>query len=256
MVPLTRAETEIYKPPTLANLAEPPTFTFRAATVRDKRAFNRALAIDGLKIHSTEALRAALRSELTRLWSEDVRDAELTRLNAFWATLDQNQQSGPDDQIEIPAEDWAAYNDLMERVLGASELLRTMQADNADFYDFAPKVALGLFLVGWKGLELPFRREAGVVSIELLDQLAVELVRIEQQAIADNIEGIDRPGTAFDLLAAHALTLLSLGGAEDAKSASPSPSPKSQQPSSSASTPRPAGGKSQGGRASKKTQSA
>jgi hypothetical protein len=256
MVPHTKAETEIYKPPTLANLADPPTFKFRPATFRDKRAFSRATMVEDLKVHSTDALRQALRSELSRLWSPEERDAQLARLEAYWAASDQNRDAGPDNQVIIDPEEAIAYSDLMAAVLGASQLLRSMMADNSDFYAFAPKVALGQFLVGWTGLETPFRREGGVVSIETLTDVEEELSRIEVKAKADNIEGIGQIGTAFDLLAAHALTLLGLTGAEESKSASPSPSSSNQEPLMTASTPLPAGGKSQGGRPSKKTPSA
>jgi hypothetical protein len=244
MIPQSSTELHDYSPPNLANLPSPPKFTFRPATPRDMRALQRELRLEGLQIHSAEDLRNAMRAELRNLWSAEVRDAEMLKLNNFWATLDQNSNLPEDDQVKIEPGAWEAFEELSTRIYQASRVLRSMQTDNAEFTLYAPKVALGLFLAGWKGIDAPFRREAGVVSIETLTALEAKLLEMEDAAIKDMVEGIVAPGEAFNSLAIHAQTMLGLTGAEEGKSASPSPSTKSQRLSKKVS-PRTAGGKSQ-----------
>jgi hypothetical protein len=130
-----------------------------------------------------------------------------------------------------------------------------MQADNADFFTYAPKLALGLFLVGWRGIDAPFQRTGGIVSIDTIDAMGAALAKIERQAAIDKVEGIGAPGTAAMLLEAHALSLLNLTGDQESKSASPSPSSKSQSRSKKQRPPA-AGGKSQVGAITEKTLAA
>lgn len=255
MIPQSRDEISEHTPETLSNLPVPPVFLFRPATSRDKRAFNRALMVEGLCIHDKEAMRSAMRSELRRLWSDEDRDRELARLEALWATMDQNETLPENDRIEVTAEEWKAYEELSERAVQASVRLREMQADNADFYTYAPKLALGLFLIGWRSLDAPFQRTGGTVSIDTIDLMGAALAKVETQAALDKIEGVGAPGTAAMLLEAHALSLLNLTGDQESKSASPSPSSKNQVRSKKQRPPA-AGGKSQVGGTTEKTLAA
>jgi hypothetical protein len=109
-----------------------------------------------------------------------------------------------------------------------------MLADNMAFYRDMPRIALGMLLVGWHNIDKPFARAEGVVPLDTIDDVAVELMHIESAALGDR-PGFE-PGVAWLELSAHAIDLLNLTRGEAGKSPSPSPS-ASDQNGSKATTP-------------------
>lgn len=243
MIPLSTSELSTFTPASLANVPAPPVFSFRPVSPRDKRAYQKALMVEGLTIHSHDDIRAIMVRELGALWDEAVAETELARVRATWAAMDQN--------LDLSIEDLQAYLDLETRIGRVSKDFRQAVADNRQFNDDAPKIALSLFLVGWKKLTTPFRRSDGAVPLDTLDAVQAELTAAEATAISDNIEGVGEPGLAFNQLALHAFTLLGLTDSELGKSESLSPSPVVPQGSELTSPPA-ANGKLRGAR-SKKT---
>lgn len=219
LIPLSASEVASYTPPSLANLPTPPVFLVRPVTGRDARAFRRACMVEGLMHHQFDEIRAEMLRGLKRHWSEEDYEAGKAKVQAIWDALDQG--------LEVDPDDLEALSHLQSTVGRLHKPLATMGADNQDFNDLAPRIALTLFVVGWRHIDVPYRREAGLVPVETVDALEAAVLKIEQAAEADKVEGV-KPGVAFVQLWAHVLTAMNLTPGE--KQDFPSPS-------SSASTP-------------------
>lgn len=231
-IPLSASERSEIIPASLANLPAAPVFTFRPATERDARAFRQACRVQGLTMHSMADFRAAIRSELQMLWDKDSFDVQMPKLQALWDTIDYNSRKPEEERVAIDPDEQAAADELMQRLGRASKLLRSMEADNEQFMEDSPKLAIGQFLIGWKNITAPFRKEAGVIPLDCIDGLEKALLAMERQAVADKVEGA-KPGEAFAEIALHAFGLLNLSGVEAGNSASPSapgPIPNSLDP--------------------------
>ncbi len=256
-IPLDASEISEFTPAALRNAPAPPIFYFRPATERDSRQFWRLCKVEGLVLHTQEDIRAAIKAELRELWDQESYEREMPRLETLWATLDQNAMMPDADQIPLSEDELKAHNELMERLGQASRRLRTMAVDNEAFMSDAPKLALGLFLSGWRNVSVAFRREAGAVPLPVLDQLQTAITKLEQQAIADKVEGANFAGEAFLELSMHGFGLMNLTAATEGNSEPPSASPATPTYSRKArSHPRTAAGGSQGGARSRKTRAA
>lgn len=234
-IPLSASEKSEFTPASLANLPAAPVFSFRPATERDARAFWRLCQVKGLTLWQTGDIRAAIQAELAQLWDKESFDKEMPRLQNLWNTLDYNADQPEDQRVAIDADEQKAADALMQKLFSVSERLRQMMVDNDVFMADAPKLAIGHFLIGWKGVAAPFRKEAGVIPLDCIDGLEKALLAMERQAVADGVEGA-RPESAFAELALHAFNLLTLTGAEAGNSASPSapgPTPNSLSPTHS-----------------------
>ena len=218
-IPLSADELSTYTPPSLANLVTAPVFRFRPVTERDGRAFEGELFVNGLRRHDVDAFRAEYEIGIKALFSESEADAAIGQLREIW---DANDQS-----VDIAPNVVAAAQGLLARVTEKHVPLLRMERDNNFFFRDVGKIALGMFLVGWSGLETPFKRVEGAVPLETADALERELVKIERQAKADSVEGVD-PGAAFLQLSTHALELMNLTRGEEGNSPSLSPSPSIQ----------------------------
>jgi hypothetical protein len=219
LTPLSKDEIVPYSPASLSNVAAAPAFLFRPATKRDARAFERLCIEEGLMLHQDAEIRAEYRAALQALYTpQEAEDATII-LNGLWEKLDQGI---PADESEIDA-----ALDLMETLKRHHRPLRIIVADNSAFFQTAPLLALSLFLVGWKNVDLEFRRIGGTVPIELLIELEPVLAATEKAAIADKVAGIEI-GSAYMQIQTYALDLLHTTRAEAGKSPSLSPPPSIQ----------------------------
>ena len=215
MIPLSRDEIQSFTPASLADIETPPVFRFRPATHRDVRAFQSACIVEGLRQHDLEDIRREQERALTALFSSEEAEAGIAQFRQLWDAADQG--------VTISDEDEAAANGLLDRLQRLHRPLRVMLADNMAFFRDMPRLALGLLLVGWRNIDLPFVRAEGVVAIETIDELAQRLTSIEAAALDSAPDHL--PGTAWLELSAHAIELLNLTRGESGKSPSPSPSP-------------------------------
>jgi hypothetical protein len=212
-VPFSGDEVHEFTPPTLENIVPTPRFRFRAATERDRKRYGHLLTSEGLRQFPDEIIRAEILATLQREWSEETFKTESARLLDIFERIDQKLDVS-DDEREAAAE-------LTMRCMDVSPMLRRMDADNRRFAEEAPMVALGMFLVGWTNMPTQFRREAGIVPTATLDLLGRDLLKIEQQAVEDNVEGVTA-GLGFIQLCTHAFHLMLLD--EDAEKNSSAPS--------------------------------
>jgi hypothetical protein len=253
-IPLSASEKSEFTPASLANLPVAPVFLFRPATQRDARRFGQICSVEGLNFHTKHDQRAIFRAELKRLWDPAAFDTEMAKLEELWNTLDHNDGLPEAQRVAIDPEALDAAADLEERLVRASRVVRQMAVDNQNFMADAPKLALGLFLIGWRGIKSPFRKEAGAIPLDCIDDLEAALKAMETEARDNGVQGIE-PGTAFIELSMHAFDLLALTGAEAGNSASPSapgPTPNCLSPAHSPPVMT-AGGSQEPGR-SKKTR--
>lgn len=255
-LPVEASELSDFTPPSLANMPAPPVFQFRPSTERDTRQFWRRCAVMGLVLHSKDAMRATIKTELARLWDDEAFNHRMPMLQAFWDAADYNEQVGESDQVEIDPADARAVSELLGRVMEASQELRQMAVENDTFMDDAPKMAISHFLVGWRNFSSPLRREAGSIPLACIDDMERQLRAVEEESLASGIQGVT-PGLAFTELALNAFGLLTLSQREMGNSASPAASGKTPSSLSQARRPRPMKvGTSQKSARSKKTQAA
>lgn len=234
-IPLSASEKSEFTPASLANLPVAPVFLFRPATRRDARAFWQLCAVKGLTLHQSGDIRSAIRVELQKLWDQESFDLEMPRLQSLWDTLDYNSGLPKEQQVPIDPGEQAAADTLMKQLFAVSEPLRQMMVDNDAFMADAPKLALGYFMIGWRGINAPQRKVAGSIPLDCIDGLEEALLAVEKEAAESGVEGVE-PGAAFAELAIHAFNLLSLTGAEAGNSALPSapgPTPNSSSPAHS-----------------------
>ena len=219
-VPLSKGQASSFMPASFANLAEAPSFRFRAPTPYDREDYRYALREEGLRFWSSDEFRAEIISGLTEMWAgdEDLLNGNINRLKAFWELEDQAEK---DPTLTVDEQEAVAVKDLLLQLMDAWPILNRMNADNLKFSERAPKVALRMYLAGWKNLDVPFRLEAGKVPVESIFALSDALEAVEKEAASNKVEGII-PGVGFMQLTSHAIGLMNLGS--DAEKNSPSPS--------------------------------
>lgn len=231
MVPLSKDDLETYVPESFANLAVQPSFLLRPPTLRDDRAFRRALQLEGLTRHEHSEVRVEIRRGLQSKWAPEDFERGWTILNEFWEggdrlaamPLDTDEQKAEFEAAKVELDEIAPAAELLMTTLAdVWPPLRRIVADNSDFDESFHSVAIGMFVVGWKNIDLPYSRQADQVPLDTIFALRKELVKIENAAIVDKVEGVV-PGLAYIQLANHVLASMDLGKAEEKKRASPSP---------------------------------
>jgi hypothetical protein len=164
------------------------------------------LRSEGLTYHPAGAFRAEMLRALASLYAPEDREAAAARLQTYWQVVDAGTAQDPAEE--------AAVNDLSLRLTEAWPPLARLGAANLQFVDAAPSVAVAMLCVGWSGLDVPHRRQVHV-PLTLIDRVAERLAEIERQAVADKVEGVGAPGTAFAELCSAAMARLN--GEPDAK---------------------------------------
>lgn len=227
-VPASGSEISDFFPPSFGNLEPRPTFRFRPASPRSQRIYAQRLKRAGLRYYSDVDVQAEAIRAMRALWigNDDQLRANEARLTNFWETV---KQAAKDTTVGVDPAEAEEISSALQRLSDNWPQLRSMDADNWLFNQDAPKIALGLFLCGWSGLETPFRLEDGEIPMATLDALENEVDRIEKKAIADKVEGVI--GIGFTQLQVHALGLLDLE--VDTEKNSPSPSSQSVTPDGS-----------------------
>ena len=234
-VPLTADEMENFTPPSLANLPSPPVFILKTASQRAWIAFQDALAdYPGLDrpliFHSQDVMRAEMLRGFDTLYVGEAVAAAKVRLRETWQLLDMAEQADDPEAVEQPSP--AALAEMAELAAGITKEwspLRKMAADNLRWSRDAPRIAVGMFVAGWSGIDLPYEREEGVVSLVHIDKLAEVMGVIEAESRAANIVGVGANGAAFRELSNEAFGRLNLTETERKNSSSPSPSPSSPE---------------------------
>jgi hypothetical protein len=217
MIASEKSEFELFKPDSLKNLAEPPAFKLRAATGREMRDYRRIMRVEGLIYHAKEELRDEMLRALRALYDPATFETSASRLRSLWALIDQEGKVDEQEQADL--------NELVGRVTREWRPLRQMASDNEEFAEQSLTIAVSLFLVGWTGIDLPYRMEEGRTPIALIEKVGEKLREIEEKAAADKVEGVS-PGLAYLQLCLAAQRHLGLQGDEEKNSDSPPSIPK------------------------------
>jgi len=226
--PHEAGEVEEFTPASLRNLPCPPVFLIRPATPRDKRRIDKLVIKEGLSFHSNDLIRDAMLSGLKAQWSDDIYLVQEGRIKAYWDAIDQyaKQYAGAADAPEFKHPDDADMKTLTSRIFKVWPPLCEMAADNAEFNEVWPTLTAAVLLIGWTGIDVPFRREANQVSIDDLSDLGEALADLEREHAGGTIESIGEPGTAMNELCARCASAIYITKGEEKNSVSPSPSPE------------------------------
>lgn len=218
-----------FTPGSLKNLPDPPKFLIRTATARDRLRVDDIVIEEGLRRHSIEDMRAEMLRGLKEGWSPELFAEYEGRIKAYWDAIDQydkevsatSEAGGEIPQFEHP--DQAAMEKLTEEVNAGWPPLRRMTAQIVHFNRLIPDITASVLLKGWRGLDVPYAREAGVVPLETMWDVRDALSALESEH-GGAIEGVGASGTAYVELAAKCAGMIFLTEQEEKNSASPSPS--------------------------------
>ena len=232
MTELTKDDIESYTPPSLANLATPPVFLLRPATMRDDRAFRRALQLEGLVRHEPADVRVEIKRGLQSKWAPEDFERGWAVLSDYWAMLDKldDMPNTSDDEKAALEAAIAEVNEiapaaelLMTTLADVWPPLRRIVADKTDFDESFHSVAIGMYVMGWKNIETPYSRQADQVPLDTIFALRKELIALETAAIADKVVGV-APNFAYIQLANYVLTKMDLNRSAEKNSESQSQS--------------------------------
>jgi hypothetical protein len=214
-----------FTPPSLTNLPKPPTFQLRAGTWRDKNRYRHMLQSEGLNWHSQQDIRDETIRGIHEGYSPELAADLEARMKDYWDAISyyvrENADATDSEPFSHPFEKKAAI--VIAEMASGWRPLSIMAADNVRFDIESRLVAVALFVDGWTGIDVPFARENGSVSLERVNDVADALAQIEQDHALSGIEGIGAPSTAFNELVSACLGRLSLDKATEKNSSSPPP---------------------------------
>lgn len=234
-IPVT-ASTYEWTPNCLSEVEGAPVFVFRHATRRDKHEHDPMKRRARLFLHGPQKLRDVTVSELRKLFNSDGMEQNVTRLEAYWAAVDEFRSASSaymrltqeilrdadgDETVELPdppvlefdAEESDKLDAIVEEVRRYSDELAALESDNERFAIMYPRLLLRWLLVS-TSLDIELPRQNGLIGdetaervIELLDNFAVE-------------HGVNRNVAASELLV-EAQAAFYLRGDEEKNSSAP-----------------------------------
>lgn len=188
-IPVEANETEWFTPASLENVPDAPKFRLRAPDERNMRRYNTLVQDDNLRTYSEEAFRVEKEKAISALWSEEDAQPILARFRTIAECVKQ--------KIDISQEDLNWSNKLDDELFDNWRELSVMRRKTNDYFEYSPRYAIGTIVKGWSNLDVPFRLEAGYLKTSSVSEIAAALLKIEEQAIADKVEGVVLTGMAF-----------------------------------------------------------
>lgn len=190
-IPRHAKEVEIFKPASLADQQEIPSFSLKAPTRRQREDMFYAIRQDGLRLCGQDAMREATIDELCRLWECGPDDEKVAKVRAYWQSSDDHadaieaqrveRAAAEDAGEELPEEvapfehpDHATMTDLFERLEERSPRLRRMGIGNAKYGKALPRYVIAHCVTGWTGLELTPAFDDEVLTIDSVFDLEDE----------------------------------------------------------------------------------
>lgn len=231
-IPLEGSEKLAFTPTCLADFGDnPPVFTLRTWTTREKRDERRLQHRLGLRVWGKEAMRDEIRNGLKHLWTPNQADQHLPLIDAYWEAQDNFElQSADDPELvwEYDQELESKIIEVLDRIGKVWPPLLEMQADNADFGAMISMVWLAIGVESWTGLNTPVERAAGYLTIDCVERMIGELDRKGAQANAKGQPVVE--------LVSAVVKRKRLEDEDAGNSASPSPSETTQAASNPTST--------------------
>lgn len=235
-IPVT-ASTEAFTPACMAELEGAPTFTFRHATVLDKTRFHELKALARLRNHTAQEMRDVVLHELRKLFTSEGMEQNITRLEAYWAAIDEHEEAikeyrqyvidllqnagegetpelPPEPELDFPKGEIIELNALVDEVERHSDIYAAMRLDNIRFEVGYPRLLMRMFLAGTT-LPAELKRDRdGILTPE-----AGEAV-IEALAKAARAADVDADVAVQELLFKSVIAF-TLTGDEEKNSSSP-----------------------------------
>lgn len=224
-IPVEASDLLAFTPACLAEVPGAPTFTLRAITHRDQRYHRRLMREEGLVRHTDEAIRDKTRAELKRLWSPEIYETEMARIEAFWSASDEwglQSKEDPDITFDYDPAEISAVDRLAERLLHSSPDIRRMYADNAEAAEMQPALIVAVVTEAFTNLDAPLQMQAGYLTTDCAFAIRDAL------AHAEKVAG-KKEGTAWMELMIACVKRMRLDGGEEKNSESPSPTGRGQQ---------------------------
>lgn len=235
-IPVT-ASTEAFTPASMAEIEGAPTFTFRHATVLDKTRFHELKAIARLRSHNAQEMRDVVLHELKKLFTSDGMAQNITRLEAYWAAIDEHEfaikeyreqviellreandgekpELPPAPELDFPAGEVIELNALVDEVERYSEIYAAMRVDNIRFEVGYPRLLMRMFL---SGTDLPIelaRDRDGILTPETGEAVIEALAKAARAADFDS-------DVAVQELLFKSVIAFTLTGDEEKNSSSP-----------------------------------
>jgi hypothetical protein len=235
-IPVT-ASAEAFTPASMADIEGAPTFTFRHATVLDKTRFHELKTIAKLRNHSPQEMRDVVQHELRKLFTSEGMEQNITRLEAYWAAIDEHDEAvkayrqqafellreagdgempelPPAPEIDFPKGEIIELNAMVDQVERESDIYAAMRLDNLRFDNGYPRLLMRMFLTETSlPVELKRDRE-GILTGDCAEAV------IEALAKAARAAGLDGE-TAVGELLLKSVIALTLTGDEEKNSSSP-----------------------------------
>jgi len=235
-IPVT-ASFEAFVPASMAEVEGAPSFTFRHATVLDKTRFHELKAMAKLRNHSAQDMRDVVLHELKKLFTSEGMAQNITRLDAYWAAIDEHEEAikayrkhiielmqeadggekpefPPEPELDFPKGDIIELNALVDEVERASDIYAAMRLDNIRFEVGYPRLLMRMFLTETT-LPVDVKRDRdGNLTAESAEEV------IEALAKAARAAGCDAEIAVQELLFKSVLAF-TLTGDEEKNSSSP-----------------------------------
>ena len=232
MIPVESTEILEFTPKSLINVPGAPIFRLRAPDERHIRRYNALVEDNNLEGFSAKAFNATKEEAIKKLWSEEDAQPLLDRFRTFLTMTEQN--------IDVPQaeRDWMIALDeiLFDNYVDDTgvKVLAQMRRKTNEYWQYTPRYCVGTIVCGWKSFDVPYRMEAGYMKIEDVRLIDKELMRIEEAALADKVEGVLGKGVAFIELWTACLGRTRLEQDEEKNLPAPSPDSSSQTASTTA----------------------
>lgn len=213
-IPVEANEIAEFTPASLVNVPDAPVFKLRAPDERNMRRYNTLVQDDNLRIYSEEAFRAEKEKAISALWSEEDAQPILARFRTIGECVKQ--------KIDISEDDLRWSNELDDMLFDNWRELSVMRRKTNDYFEYSPRYAIGTIVKGWSNLDIPFRLEAGYLKTSSVNEIAAALLKLEEQALADKVEGVVMTGMAFMELWIACMDRTRMTGDEEKNSPAPS----------------------------------
>lgn len=214
---------ERFVPASLTNLANPPAFTLKAGTWRDKNRYRHALQANGLSFHNREAIREEVVRGIHAGWSGATGHEIEAQIREYWAAEEDYASEATPDSPPFDHPFMARAAEVLEIVVSNWPPLARMAADNTLYADESRFIVVSMYVAGWTGIDVPFGLEGGSVALARVAEVEDALRAIEEANAGGRIEGIGAPGTAFAELVLACFERLTLGKSAEKNSGSPPP---------------------------------
>lgn len=248
-VPIEASEMLVFTPESLKRLDNPPVFSLRAATWREKRFHTSLNREEGVEFYDTQMWREEVLNGFRAKWAPEYVEPYAPILQGYWDAWDVYETQKKEDEdlvFEFDPVVKMAINELIEKIRQVWPPLRRLDTVNADSSETMMLTTVAVVLASWERLSVNRDIDRGYITVECAYAVKEALQSLELK------HGL-KAGTAWMELYVEATMRLYLSKDTEKNSESPSPS-EMTPPASTETTTLVAAGKSPAPARSKKTR--